>query len=89
MCCNGCGWRLQVVPPDDAHRIDMLVGCNDWAKTGNDFSFLIAADGLTTPGPINGGPGNANTCRADVNSDGTLNVQDVFDYLNSYFSGCP
>jgi hypothetical protein len=66
-----------------------VVGCNGWAKTGNDFSFLIAADGLTTPGPINGGPGSTPSCRADVNGDGTLNVQDVFDYLNTWFGGCP
>jgi hypothetical protein len=66
-----------------------IVGCNGWAKTGNDFSFLIAADGLTTPGPINGGPGTGNTCRADINGDGSLNVQDVFDYLNAWFTGCP
>jgi hypothetical protein len=61
------------------------VGCNGWAKTGNDFSFLIAADGLTTPGPINSTP----SCAADYNGDGSLNTQDIFDYLNAWFTGCP
>jgi len=62
-----------------------VVGCNGWAKTGNDFSFLIAADGLTTPGPINSTP----HCAADYNTDGTVNSQDIFDYLNAWFTGCP
>jgi hypothetical protein len=64
------------------------IGCNGWAKTGNDFSFLIAADGLTTPGPINSNP-TTPACHADINGDGSLNVQDVFDYLNAWFVGCP
>ena len=46
-------------------------------------------DGLTTPGPINGQGGNASSCRADFNNDGTLSPQDIFDYLNSWFGGCP
>lgn len=28
-------------------------------------------------------------CPADFNHDGTLQVQDVFDYLNAWFGGCP
>ena len=56
-----------------------------WADTGNDFSFLIAADGVNSPGPIGATP----ACRADFNVDGVLNSQDIFDYLNSWFTGCP
>ena len=56
-----------------------------WANTGNDFSFLIAADGVNSPGPIGATP----ACRADFNVDGVLNSQDIFDYLNSWFTGCP
>jgi hypothetical protein len=62
-----------------------VTGCNGWAKVNNDFSFLIAADGVTTPGPINSVP----SCRADTNHDGHLSVSDVFDFLNLWFSGCP
>lgn len=56
-----------------------------WADTGNDTSFLIAADGLSAAGPIGATP----ACRADFNIDGVLNSQDIFDYLNSWFTGCP
>jgi hypothetical protein len=28
-----------------------------------------------------------NACRADFNGNGTLEVQDIFDYLNSWFAG--
>jgi hypothetical protein len=60
-------------------------GCNGWAKVNNDFSFLIAADGLTTPGPINGAPG----CTVDADHDGRVTVQDIFEFLNTWFAGCP
>lgn len=68
-----------------AHGCNSATICNGWAKVGNDFSFLIAADGLTTPGPINSNP----SCAADFNRDGTLDTQDIFDYLNGWFTGCP
>ncbi len=64
------------------------LGCNGWAKTGNDFSFLIAADGETLPGPINSNPSGP-VCRADYNGDGTVAVQDIFDFLSAWFGGCP
>ena len=64
---------------------DGTVNTPGWANVGNDFSFLIAADGLVAPGPINGNP----SCAADFNRDGTLNAQDIFDYLNAWFTGCP
>jgi hypothetical protein len=73
---------------DDYQRVHGCVSpavCNGWARTLNDFSFLIAGDGLTTPGPINATP----WCVADFNRDGALNVADIFDYLNSWFNGCP
>jgi hypothetical protein len=50
----------------------------------SDFSFLIAGDGLSTPGPINATP----ACPVDYNRDGALNTTDIFDYLNAWFSGC-
>jgi hypothetical protein len=64
---------------------DNTVNTLGWASTGNDASFLIAADGLSSPGPIGATP----ACRADFNIDGVLNSQDIFDYLNAWFTGCP
>ena len=29
------------------------------------------------------------TCAADFNKDGTLAVQDIFDFLGAWFAGCP
>ena len=29
------------------------------------------------------------TCLADINRSGTLNVQDIFDFLSAWFAGCP
>ena len=28
-------------------------------------------------------------CLVDVNHDNVLNVQDIFDFLTAWFSGCP
>jgi hypothetical protein len=67
------------------HGCNSPVLCNGWAKVASDFSFLIAGDGLTTPGPIVSTP----SCAADFNRDGSLNVSDVFDYLSAWFDGCP
>jgi len=31
----------------------------------------------------------AGECRADFNDSGDVTVQDLFDYLAAFFSGCP
>jgi hypothetical protein len=56
-----------------------------WARVGRDFSFLIAGS------HVGGGvPGSAvPSCAADFNVDGTVNAQDIFDYLAAWFTGCP
>ena len=64
---------------------DGTVNTPGWHTVGHDFSFLIAADGVNSPGPIGGTP----ACTADFNRDGIINSQDIFDYLNSWFTGCP
>jgi hypothetical protein len=82
------GRVLTATTLDDYSRIhgcNSPVLCNGWAKVASDFSFLIAGDGLTTPGPIVSTP----SCAADFNRDGSLNVSDVFDYLSAWFDGCP
>ena len=29
------------------------------------------------------------TCAPDINGDGLVTLQDLFDYLNAFFAGCP
>jgi hypothetical protein len=68
-----------------------VTGCNGWAKTGSDFSFLIAAEAFDGKGKLDLLPGGSSTpgCRVDYNQDGSVNPQDVFDFLNAWFTGCP
>ncbi len=82
------GRVLTATTLDDRARVHGCVSpqeCNGWARVGSDFSFLIAGDGLATPGPINSTP----ACAVDFNRDGALNTADIFDYLNAWFVGCP
>lgn len=68
-------------------------GFNDsaWRKTQEvfghpfDLSLLVAVKSARIPRV----PAPVQECRPDFNNDGTVTVQDLFDYLNSYFSGCP
>ncbi len=64
---------------------DGTVNTPGWASTGHDYSYLIAATPVTTNQPMSGSP----SCSADINRDGVVNVQDVFDYLSQWFTGCP
>lgn len=62
-----------------------------WTDVGHDFAFLIAAKNvpfdLTVPNvPATDGGDN---CLPDTNGDGNVTVQDLFDFLNSWFAGCP
>ncbi len=68
-----------------AHGCNTPQVCNGWSSVGNDFSFLIAAENVTVPGPINATP----SCVVDFNRDGVVNTADIFDYLNGWFTGCP
>jgi len=65
--------NAQIIPP----------ATTPWVSTGHDFSFLIAGT-LTT-----GTSGNSSaTCAADFNQDGKVSVQDLFDFLSAWFTGC-
>ena len=62
-----------------------------WTGVANDFAFRIAAKalqpGMTDPSPV---PIIVPpTCPQDVNGDGNVTLQDLFDYLDIFFSGCP
>lgn len=57
-----------------------------WQSAPADYALMVAVaperirmDRVITP-PV---------CRADVNQDGGVTVQDLFDFLTSYFAGCP
>lgn len=57
-----------------------------WRSAGADYALMVAIApearrevAVVTPP----------TCRADVNQDGGVTVQDLFDFLSSYFAGCP
>jgi len=56
-----------------------------WADAGCDFSFLIAAEPVTTAP----GSGAGATCVADFNQDSNLDVIDIFNFLEAWFAGCP
>lgn len=59
-------------------------GYNSWTSVGHDFSFLIAGEDADRDGSA-----STPTCTADFNRDGTATLQDLFDFLNSWFAGCP
>ena len=59
-----------------------------WTDTGKDYAFRIAVRGdlglyTAQPGPP------AAICRPDINNSGTIDTQDIFDFLNLWFTGCP
>lgn len=64
-----------------------------WQPGNRDHAFLIAVatpDGegqpvvqITPPTPV------VPICPADINGDGSLSMQDLFDYLSHFFAGCP
>lgn len=59
-------------------------GVSTWTSVGNDFAFLLAANPVTT-----GGNNSTPTCVADFNRDGSVQVNDIFDFLSAWFTGCP
>ncbi|MFN7020211.1 MAG: hypothetical protein ACK4WH_02635, partial [Phycisphaerales bacterium] len=60
-----------------------------WTSVGNDFAFIVAAKMLQpdtrTPPP----PSTVGTCPPDTDGDGNVTLQDLFDFLNVFFAGCP
>lgn len=55
-----------------------------WESVGRDFSFLIAGE----PAAVNG-DSSIPTCTADFNRDGSASLEDLFQFLAAWFSGCP
>ncbi|MFN7020988.1 MAG: hypothetical protein ACK4WH_06635 [Phycisphaerales bacterium] len=51
-----------------------------------DFAFVVGiAPAHRQPPDV----GSTPVCAADVNNDGTVTLQDVFDFLGAFFNGCP
>jgi hypothetical protein len=55
----------------------------DWVSLNRDFSFLVAVGA-----PLPGG-GATPACTADFDRNGSVNIDDIFGYLNAWFTGCP
>ncbi len=59
-----------------------------WVDTGKDYAFRIAVRGSL--GLINANPAPRPVlCPPDINNSGVVDTQDIFDYLNMWFMGCP
>jgi hypothetical protein len=78
---------------------DAYLGFNELAsqvtipvKAGGTYGIRLATYG-SFPGTASGLEGLSITtradCAADFNKSGTLQVQDIFDFLNAWFAGCP
>ncbi len=68
--------------------LDHLILPWSWSDTHHEFAFKIAVRG--TMGLLNSQPTqHAPACTTDINGDGHLDAQDIFDFLTAWFSGCP
>jgi hypothetical protein len=54
----------------------------DWPITGSARTGTVKVNFRTNVG-------TADNCPADFNTDGSLSVQDIFDFINSWLAGCP
>jgi hypothetical protein len=60
-----------------------------WRDAGPDLAFRIAAMVAPEPEMIVTGPIVEQRCNADINGNGAVTVQDLFDFLAAWFAGCP
>jgi hypothetical protein len=64
-----------------------ITGLEPWTLTTRDYAFRIAVKGpLIFNGTATVG---AHTCNLDINNDGSVDVQDIFDFMNTWLAGCP
>jgi len=62
---------------------------DDIAGRSFDFAFMVATEPVAEDGdlpPAGTGPA---ACASDINHDGYVTLQDLFDYLQHFFTGCP
>jgi hypothetical protein len=81
--CDGCliNWN----PGQYLARPVGMPMAPDWVSAGKDFAFLIAIDRTPTAGSGAATP----TCVADFDRSGGVTVDDLFGFLNAWFTGCP
>ncbi|MCC6322777.1 MAG: hypothetical protein IT438_15225 [Phycisphaerales bacterium] len=67
-------------------------GVNPWEPTDAELAFTVAVavesmrpEDSSDDDQANNGP----TCAVDLNNDGVVSIQDLFQYLSSFFGGCP
>lgn len=60
-----------------------------WVPSSRDYAFRIAARDPLPVVVVGSEPTSGTFCGGDYNRDGDVTVQDIFDYMTSYFSGCP
>jgi hypothetical protein len=64
----------------------IITGTEPWTPTTRDYAFRIA---VKQPFFGNNASSGSAACHTDVNHDGVTNVLDIFDFLNTWLSGCP
>ncbi len=62
---------------------------NRWTSVDRDFAIVIAAMPPMEMVPPPAPPVATVTCPPDTNRDGSVTVQDMFDFLAAWFAGCP
>jgi len=60
-----------------------------WTETGHDFAFLIAAKSVPFDSDDRAPVVTAQSCPADIDRNGSVTVQDMFDFLAAWFADCP
>ncbi|HMN41249.1 MAG TPA: hypothetical protein PKE29_10415 [Phycisphaerales bacterium] len=65
---------------DDGSGSKLFVGGTFTDINGTPANRILTITGCTPVG---------NACPADFNASGTLEVADIFDFLNAWFAGCP
>lgn len=61
----------------------------EWRDNGLEHAFRVVVRDAVGAGAPPAQPGDAPPCYTDLNDDGATNAQDLFDFLNAWFTGCP
>jgi hypothetical protein len=86
----GCGGTPIKLNPAAVSGLGFGITDFTWKKANPiggfpfDLGFVVAVKPLPIPGNINSTPG----CSADFDNSGSVDVGDIFDYINAWFVGC-
>ncbi|MCC6320460.1 MAG: tandem-95 repeat protein [Phycisphaerales bacterium] len=81
--CEGCNRRNLTYGAKLANRQASEV----WLRGTREYAFRIATRPIDDDPEVTGPA--INRCPPDFNRDGVVSIQDMFDYLTSFFQGCP